>query len=188
MILKPEDYYTQRNNKYDPFNACMPTTRAMLYSALGYNKPETDLSFDDYIYHTLNTIEAMEFRDNKYPSLKGYPTHELHGMYGSYLDEKLFGKRLTDFRMDLTWDDFVSEIKRGRPVMTSGRFPGIDGHAFLICGYEAGELIIADPWGNYQVEYLGVRGTKGYGVRMNREDFEKIVKPGENKWGHICVM
>jgi hypothetical protein len=105
-----------------------------------------------------------------------------------WLDVMITTKRQTDFQTDLTWDDFVHQIKIGKPVMTSGKFPNLDGHAFLVCGYKNGDLQLADPWGDYRLNYKGSRGTKGYDVRMNREDFEKYVKPGDKKWGHICTQ
>lgn len=187
MILKPEDYYTQRNNKFAPFESCMNTSRVMFYKAAGIEyMTSSKYSDDDYFYRLLNSPDAKEFRDKKYPSLKEYPPNEIHGMM-SWLDEIVTGKRRTDFKTDLTWDDFVYELKHNRPVMTSGKFPNLNGHAFVFIGYDRGELIAADPWGNPHLNYQGARGTKGYGVRYDREYFEEHVKPGENKWGHVCI-
>ncbi len=186
MILKPEDYYTQRNNKFDPFNACMNTTRVMFYKAIGVEYMHSNqMVDDDYFYSLLNSPRAIDYRDKKYPNLKNYNPTEIHGMY-QWLDEQVIGHRIASFETGLTWEDFVHQMDIGKPVMTSGSFPEIAGHAFLVCGYKNGELQIADPWGDYRVNYAGSRGTKGYDVRMSREDFELHVKPGKNKWGH-CV-
>ncbi|MCP4325465.1 MAG: hypothetical protein GY787_27200, partial [Alteromonadales bacterium] len=168
ILLKPEDYYTQRNNKYKPYESCMNTSRVMFYIAAGikYNNP-TDLSDDDYFFTLLVSSDCKEFCLKKYPSLSDYSPQEIHGVYGSWLDEKVTGQRRTDFKTNLTWEDFVYELKNGRPVMTSGRFPGLNGHAFVFIGYDESteELIAADPWGNPHYNYKGSRGIKGYGVR-----------------------
>jgi len=190
MLLKPEDYYTQRNNKYAPFESCMNTSRVMFYKAAGieYKNP-TDLSDDDYFYLLLNSDECQDFAKKKYPNLCHLPNNEIHGLYGSWLDEKVTGKRRTDFYTDMTWNDFVTEIKRGRPVMTSGKFPGLNGHAFIFMGYDekTKELIAADPWGNPHLNYRGSKATKGYGIRYTEDYFMEHVKPGISKWGHILA-
>lgn len=187
MLLRPEDYYTQRNNRFEPYGACMNTSRVMFYIAAGieYNNP-SNLSDDDYFFSMLNTSDAKQFALKKYPNLSDYPPQEIHGMM-IYLDRIVTGKRRTDFKTNLTWWDFVQEIKNGRPVMTSGKFPSINGHAFVFVGYDedTDELIAVDPWGNPHLNYKGSKGQKGYGIRYNREYFNKHVKPGEYKWGHI---
>lgn len=190
LLLKPKDYYTQRNNKFKPSIACMNTSRVMFYIAAGIPySHDPKLSDDDYFFKILNSDKAKEFALKKYPNLSGYPVNEIHGMYGSYLDEKVTGKRRTDFKTDLSWNSIVSEILHGKPVMTSGKFPGLNGHAFVFIGYDedSSELIAADPWGNPHLKYKGIEGQKGYGIRYNREYFEKHVKPGIKKWGHVCL-
>ena len=185
ILLKPEDYYTQRNNKYIPGFACMYTSRVMFYKAakIPYvHKAGTP--DDDYFYELLDTDKAKDFARNKYPRLKDYPVWEIHGIYGTYLDSLVTGKRRTDFHTDLTFDDFVSQIALCKPVMTSGHFPGLIGHAFVFIGYDekTNELIAADPWGD---PHTGYKSVHGYGIRYNREYFNEHVKPGALKWGHI---
>ncbi len=189
-LLRPEDYYTQRNNRYSPFESCMNTSRVMFYKAAGieYHNP-TALADDDYFFSLLNTDEAITFCKEKYPNLYMYPPTQIHGMYGSWLDQKITGERRSNFKTNLTWEDFVNEVKNGRPVMTSGTFPGVDGHAFVFIGYDSlnEELIAADPWGNPHMGYKGSRGLRGYGVRYDKAYFNKHVKPGEYKWAHVLL-
>lgn len=187
MLLEPQDYYTQRNNQFDPYASCMPTSRVMFYKAAGisYGNP-SGFADDDYFYSMFDTAAAKAYRDAKYPNLKDLFPGEIHGMY-SWLDERLTGKRWTDFRLDLDFYDIVEEIQKGHPVMTSGSFPSIKGHAFVFVGYDQGELIAADPWGNPHIDYKGARGQKGYGIRYDKEYFDEHVKPGEKKWGHILI-
>ena len=187
ILLKPEDYYTQRNNRLNPTAACMNTSRVMFYKAAGITYiRDLDMSDDDYFYSLLDSDRAKVFRDSKYPNLLDYHPSEIHGIYGSWLDLQVVGRRITDFKTDLTWDDFVTQIACGNPVMTSGRFHGLSGHAFVFVGYDdkKNELIAADPWGDPHTAYKDVHG---YGIRYNREYFNEHVKPGALKWGHIRI-
>jgi len=193
LHLQPIDYYTQRNNPTKPWAACMPTSRVMFY--LGNNiifKNPSDLEDDEFFMKVLSSDDAEIMARSKYPSLalNGIPAYEIHGMYHSYLDSYVVGCRVSDFKTDLTFDDFIDRIKAGECIMTSGRFPeaGIDGHAFVVVGMleTAIEtcLILADPWGDYRTEY---KNHQGYGVTMSKADFSKHVKPGSQKWGHVLL-
>ena len=204
MLLKPENYYTQRNNPTVRDNdfelvgdvQCMPTSRVMFYIAAGikYTNP-SNLPDDAYFTSLLITDEAIEFARNKYPwAFKDgkcvIPPNEIHGMYGAYLDEKVTGKRRTNFKLDLIWKDFVYQLDvLKNPVMTSGIYPGINGHATVFVGYDpkTDELRNVDSWGNPHLGYKGEMGAKGYDIRYNREYFNEHIKNGGLKWGHICI-
>jgi hypothetical protein len=204
MLLDPKNYYTQRNNKtikghgftVESNAACMPTSRVMFYIAAGikYNNP-TDMLDDEYFTSLLLSPEAVEFAKKKYPwctnrvengkKLPDIPPNEIHGMY-SWLDEKVTGQRRTDFRTDLTFQDFVIQLTvRKKPVMTSGSYPGIPGHATVFVGYchRTKELRNVDPFGNPHLNYQGKNGAKGYDVRYNEVYFNQTIK----KWGHIVL-
>jgi len=188
--LSEDDYYSQRNNKIKPGVACMPTSRVMFY--LG-NKFEilndSEYAHDDYFMNLLNTTEAYQFCHKKYPWAKGkYPPNEVHGMYCSWLDEKVIGERMSNFVEDLTWRDYLTKIAMGQVIMTSGSFPeaGIDGHAFCIIGQEDdNKLMLADPYGKYP-DY---KSDNGYGTTMSKDDFIKYIFPcgSLKKWGHILL-
>jgi len=190
--LKPSDYYTQRNNTLYPNSACMPTARAMFYHGnnIAFNNP-SKLSDDDYFMSLLRSKEAYDFAKKKYPTLMdaGYQPNEIHGMYSSFLDLKVVGKRVSDFLTDLTYKDIINRMEKGEVIMTSGKFPeaGLIGHAFCIIGYINGAigpaLILADPWGDFRNNY---RSKKGYSVLMTEYEFKIHVKPlQELKWGHV---
>ena len=202
--LQPQNYYRQDNNKILPGTACMPTSRVMFYLGNGieYENP-SDLADDDYFMKLLRSDEAWKFAKKKYPSLisAGFAPNEIHGMYHSYLDYEVVGRRTSDFRDDLTFDDYLDRI-RGKVadhigsreiLMTSGYFPaaGFNGHAFCIIGAiipVSGDpsLILADPYGDYRNLYK--RGS-GYAVVMSKIDFLQHVKPAgsEKKWGHVII-
>jgi hypothetical protein len=205
MLLEPRNYYTQRNNplvqsgefKVYANAACMPTARVMFYIAAGikYSNP-TNMPDDAYFTSLLISPEAIKFARGKYPwctnrSINGnplpdIPPNEIHGMYGSWLDEKVTGKRRTNFIVDMTWEDFLIQISiRRKPVMTSGSYSGIPGHATVFVGYDEKkkELRNVDPFGNPHLNYQGKDGAKGYDIRYNRDYFDKHIK----KWGHIVI-
>lgn len=186
--LRAEDYYSQLNNVIEPGVACMPTARVMFYIANGVEfEAPRDRQPEDYFTELLDSDAAKAFRDEKYPSLRGFPPREIHGMYGSWLDEKVCGRRVSDFRTDLGWEDFLGAALRGESIMTSGTFGEIAGHAFVVVGAdeERGVLLIADPFGDY---HTGYESSDGYLVEMGLEDFTRIVKPSPDlKWGHVLL-
>lgn len=210
ILLKKEDYYTQRNNPtvygdnpdvegnrdyiLKASSQCMPTSYVMFLKAnkIPYQN-HSGLPDDAYFAQTLVTEKAWEFAKSKYPNLieAGIPPNEIHGMFGSYLSPIVCGRRVSDFSTDLNWDFFANQVRSGKAVMTSGKFPEahIDGHAFVFIGYDetTQELIVADPWGNPHLNYIGTEGAKGYGIRYNKKFFQDHVKPGLTKWAHILI-
>lgn len=202
MLMKPDQYYTQRNNDIHWLRACMWTSRSMWYigNRIGVNN-STNYPMDDFLGRELESKEAISFCHTKYPwstnrkdkngkPLPDIPPGEVHGMYGSWLDEKVTGKRRSDFRTDLTWRDYLQLITIDRVVvMTAGSFPTTTGHAVVFSGYDADSeaLIIEDPYGNYHTNYQDVHG---HGIRMLRDDFEDIIHTGDSSkvhshWGHV---
>jgi hypothetical protein len=191
--LDANDYYTQRNNQIKPSVACMPTARVMFYigNKIKYNNP-SKYQDDDFFMSLLLSDAAKEFAQKKYPNLvnAGYAPNEIHGMYNSWLDEIVTGKRVSDFKLDLTFDDYIDRIKTGQVIMTSGQFGNFSGHAVVIIGVvhptKTPLLVLADPYGDYRETYL--KGS-GYAVTMTKEDFIDHVKPvGKfSKWGHVII-
>lgn len=187
--LARADHYSQRNNRLDPGVACASTSHPMFLrgNKVPFVNPST-FQDDDFFRDLLSTESAQAVRDAKYPSLSSYHPGEIHGMYHTFLEPLVCGRRVSDFRTDLTWDDYVRIMLSGQVAWTSGAFPeaGIDGHAFAVIGYEAGALVLADPWGDYRTKY---RVHSGYGVAMSRADFVEHVHPaGESrKWGHVLI-
>ena len=186
--LESNDFYTQRNNLIKPSSACMPTSWVMFYLGNGYEiKNNSDYSNDDYFMTLLNTKQAKEFCYKKYPWAKGkYPPNQVHGMYNSYLDKLIIGKRISDFKTNLTFKDYQNIIADGQVLMTSGSFPGLDGHAFCIVGIDGDYLLLADPWGDFRNNY---KSKKGYLVKMKESQFNYHVKPAnkKKKWGHVIL-
>ena len=188
-------YYSQRNNQIRPQAACMPTARAMFYRGndIAYQSdPKKRYGDDDYFMALLNQSNAQKLAKKKYPwavrdGKLWLPPNEIHGMYHSFLDPLVCGRRFSDFRTDLTIEDYYDAMQRGEVIMTSGSFPGIPGHAFCVIGVDDSHLILADPWGDFRAGHR--KGRTGYGVRMNQRQFLEHVKPaGEaEKWGHVLL-
>ena len=180
MRLKPEDYYTQRNNITDPNGACMPTARAMFYIANNIEfKNDSKYPADEYFMRLLRTKDAYIFAQNKYPELAklGYPPNMIHGMYHSYLDHIVCGKQVSDFHMEYDFDTMVRAVET-QAVMTSVTFPqyGIKGHAIVFTDVIDGKLFASDPFGNPHFGYRGENGKKGYAVEWDREYYDKYCK------------
>lgn len=195
--LKPEDYYRQDNNKILPGEACMPTARAMFYlgNKIDFSNPSETLSDDDAFMELLRSPEAYKFAEKHFHNLisEGYAPNEIHDMYPLWLDSIVVGKQISDFRLKLSFDNYIDRIKDGQVIMTSGEFKaaGLNGHAFCIIGAiipESAEpsLILADPYGDYRENYK--TGT-GYAVVMSHADFIEHVKPAgeKRKWGHVKI-
>lgn len=194
--LKPDDYYSQRNNTIHPSRACMPTSYVMFLKAnkIPYTNPSS-YADDDYFMSLLNTSEAKEYAYKNYPWAyndifpeQSLPPNELHGCYSNYLAPIVCGKKVSSFKTNLTYEDYISRIKAGQAIMTSVYFPEmkIDGHAIVLMGILEDQFLIADPWGNYHTGYKSVRG---YNIEMDRDTFMKSVKPinSPTKWGHVIV-
>ncbi|MDH4127373.1 MAG: C39 family peptidase [Spirochaetota bacterium] len=186
--LDKNDYYTQRNNSLYPSAACMPTSYVMFLNGNGRNYfNDTNLSDDDYFMSLLRSDKAWEYAKKNYPDLisDGYTPNEIHGMYGNYLSPIVCGGKVSRFVTDLTFNSCVERVLSGQVIMTSGKFDKLEGHAFCIIGYDGTNLILADPWGNFN---SGYKDSKGYGVKMTYSDFEKHVKPTAlKKWGHVII-
>lgn len=185
--LSTEDYYTQRNNKIKPMAACMPTSYAMFLKGNNIHFGNSSgLQDDDYFMQLLNTENAKKYCLKKYPWSKGIPAEQVHGMYGSYLDFFICGKRVSDFNTHLRFDHYLELLEQGHVIMTSGSFPGLSGHAFCVIGIHGDNLVLADPWGDF---HSGYTDHAGYGIHMSHAEFLKHVKPvgSVKKWGHTVL-
>lgn len=197
LNLSSDWYFTQRNNHIRPAAACMPTARAMFYHGNGiayHSDPMKKLADDDYFMSLLNSQSAISMAKVKYPWAVGengmlsIPPNEIHGMYHSWLDHKVCGRRTSNFRTDLTVDDYIEAMERGEVIMTSGAFPEshLAGHAFCIIGFDGKNFRLADPWGDWTRRY---RIYGGYDIEMSKDEFIEHVKPvgSEKKWGHVII-
>lgn len=200
ILLRRSDRYSQRNNPYKPYAACMPTTFVMWCIASRIDiesKIPQGLAADDHCMRMLNTNEAMLFAQKKYPDLMraGYFPNEIHGMYHSYLEPLIFGKTLSDFiyadektESGLTFAEYKSIIELGHPIWTSGAYDGakgpIEGHANLFCGINGENLLNVDPYGNFHTNYTD---DSGYGIEYTEQEFNEHIKPlgSKRKNAHI---
>ena len=185
LNLQPEQHYNQRNNFFDPMHACMPTAYVCFLEGNGIKWNNfSHLCDDDFVMGLMRSLAAEEIRNHKYPSLRNYPPNEIHGLYHSYVEPLLFGKKISDFVTNLTWGSIHAKLEEGQVVFTSGSFPVLPGHAFNIIGYDGDYLILSDPYGDYRYRFN--HNKTGYGVKMNQDDFIKYVKNDpEFKWGHV---
>ena len=186
VLLKPSDYYSQRNNTVKPLAACMATARVMWLLANGITfRSPLGKQPEDYFMELLNSEEAIEFCRAKYPWSEGIPPNEVHGMYGSWLDERVTGKRRSNFLTNLSWDSYLCYLDNGHAIMTAGAFPTTDGHAVVAIGIREDRtaLRLADPHGDWRTDYTD---EHGYDVPLLRADFDRFISgDGSGKWGHV---
>jgi len=190
LLLKADDYYSQRNNLINPTASCMPTARVMWYIAndIGFESPQ-NMQPEDHFMELLNSPEAVAFCRQKYPWSDGIPPNEVHGMYGAWLDERVTGKRRSDFVTSLHWSDYYKYLDNGHAIMTAGAFPTTHGHAVVFIGFQPGADVdyIADPWGDFRLDYAD---RHGYAIPMTESEFDRIITqfPGTSgKCGHVPI-
>lgn len=190
MLLEPTDRYSQRNNTYKPFSACMPTSFVMWCIAENLDIEERlkeNAPVDNWCMVELNTDDAIAFAIMKYGDLikQKYSPNEIHGMYHSWIEPLIFGEIKSDFiyaaensDKGFTFDEYIDIIRSGHAIWTSGKYQGmhgpIEGHASLFAGEDNGQLRIVDPYGNFHFNF---RDDQGYDVRMNEQEFIDYIKP-----------
>jgi hypothetical protein len=204
-LSKPEDYYSQRNNRIRPHSACVPTSLIMKleYDKIPFprssNQPEDDLvHFIDtdprvrnfYANHAESWIRK-EFASKK-------PANEIHPVMAYGIS--LWCGTPIEFVWDMYLQDFVDGLDRGESFVISGDFPfersdGIEieiGHAVCLVGYQKAfgrinNFIIDDPYGNYHTKY---QSSKGDDILLPVADFNKLIKNRNkhHKWAYRRVL
>lgn len=170
--LSKTPYFSQRDNKYVPNGTCNVTSLAMVMACW---KPELMVDakqLEDRLFEQLQTTEAQEHFIKYYPwAIKqGYNPRNIHGML-QWLSAKNGFENLFS---DSTTMDEIEEwaVDVGGPLIISGKFTA-SGHIVVLCGQTAcGDLIINDPYGNWEHGYRNDHNGKE--VIYNLKDVESI--------------
>lgn len=169
-------YLSQRDNENVPGGTCNITSLAMVMSFHGFKakddpvdaKPE---QLEDELFLRLESPDGQtEFKKN-YPTLvkQGYHARNIHGMLGWLA--KQYG--LTwKYSEGTSWKDMADFGKLMGPMIISGAFTG-SGHIVCLTGMTInGDLIVHDPYGDWNQKYKVQDGS----FRVyNREDMEQIL-------------
>jgi hypothetical protein len=203
-ISRPEDYYSQRNNEIRGSSACNATSAAMFIETSGIKpfKP-ADMSLDDFIMATLLSKEGYEKMFAVAPGFYPvYPPNEVHACL-SWAINRICEKEVTKFIFDATMKQILFSVIKGKPVILSGRFSGLD-HIVLLVGFETSQedvkevaspediqfnrvtsFFIDDPWGDPNTNY---KSHSGDDIKMSAYNFMNSIKPiatPNAKWAHF---
>ncbi len=190
-------YYSQRNNKIDPSGACNVTAMVQALVTAGWPLPkgEHKQPEDNLILFIRNDKEIL--REWKKIDPKGkYPPNQWHallclGTNRWLIENGVIGKRLIEFKTDVSLADFKDVIFKGGAAVFSGRFKtptGTIGHIVAGVGVIASEdmtnIIIDDPWGDFHSLY---KLHDGNDVLMSEKEFLSLLRPlnEKKKMAHI---
>lgn len=209
-ISRPEDYYTQLNNKIVPHSSCNTTSmiEALVVADIPFAYPK-DMQPEDYLTQIMNSERVLRRYREKYPHLYelGYSPAEVHELLSWAVNNILVAADVTEFSAHTSIQQIVFDIAdRGRPVVVSTEMTR-SGHIVTVVGIVTSQkgiervrevervepemvtyFIIDDPYGNYYSDYKDQRGND---VRMPYPDFNELVKTvcdSENKWAHRIII
>jgi hypothetical protein len=169
-------YLSQRDNENVPGGTCNVTSLAMVMSFWGI-KAKDDPSdaapeqLEDELFLRLEEPDAQAFFKKNFPTLvnQGYHARNIHGML-IWL-AKQYG--LVDkYSEGTSWKDMADFGRSFGPMIIAGAFTG-SGHITCLTGMTvSGDMIVHDPYGDWNTQYKNRDGT----FRIyNREDMEQIL-------------
>lgn len=197
-------YYTQRNNKFYPNGTCNTTAmiQALDASGISYNYPK-DMQPEDYLTQLLDSKDAWNRMRKLYPwaIAQGYSPRHVHEMLAWAVNDLLVGKKVVEFRQNISIRKICLSLLRGSAVVVAGRFTKF-GHIVCVVGLSyTGEIasqneenikyeninymIVDDPYGNWHTGYTDVRGND---ITFSFNLFNSLTKNyynPENKLAHI---
>lgn len=177
-------YFSQRDNNYEPNGTCNVTSLAMTLAHHGVRPKDPANQLEDELFHRLQQPDARAYFEKNYSWAKdqGFNPRNVHGML-------LWLAREYGFKAAFTWNATLKELddhlNNHGPVILSGKFTG-SGHIVTLVGFtHTWDLIINDPWGNWQRGYR--REHDGNRVIYSLEDMASILR-GKNINGKKAFM
>ena len=176
-ISKEKDYYTQRNNRIDPLNACSVTSMVMALSYIGVDftefekrgiQPEDDLlqflrtNPEVYnFYELIDPYRAREWKNNPSNPL-AIPPNEYHSVLAYGTNLWLGKKDVVTFHTNFTIFSIVQEL-----------------------AYKKSPLVQSAKWGNLNHIFC----TVGFISTMNLENYDNIssIFPLVNSVTHFII-
>jgi uncharacterized protein YvpB len=127
-------YFSQLDNKYNPYGSCNVTSLAMCLYFLGIRGDGSQKQLEDEIY--LKLLDQGLNRQDPY---------DLQLIANSY-------QGITDnFTATGSIDDIKESIIRNQPCIIHGYFTR-SGHIITVIGFNEKGLIVNDPYGEYYVD------------------------------------
>ena len=169
--VKMTPYHPQRDNVYHPGGTCNVTSLAMVLAYHGVAPANPRNQLEDELFLRLQEPDAIAEFNRSYPSLKkmGYKPRHIHGMLGWLARQYGFN---WSFSEQTSRKELASFGKSVGPMIISGAFTR-SGHIITLVGQtHFDDLVVHDPWGNWNTGY---RNRDGRYKIYNREDMEKIL-------------
>jgi hypothetical protein len=165
-------YFSQRDNEHVPNGTCNVTSLAMVMAALDPSLAVGEVQLEDRLFQQLQTEEASIYFEKhyKWAIKQGFNPRNIHGMLKWLCNKNNFA----DLFSDSTTLDQIEEwaVEVGGPIIISGKFTA-GGHIVVLCGQTYfGDLIINDPYGNWEHGYHNVQYGKE--VIYNLEDVKDV--------------
>lgn len=195
-------YYSQRNNRFYPHGTCNTTAmiQALDASGIEYQYPK-DMQPEDYLTQLLDSPDAWNRMRKLYPDAirQGYSPRHVHEMLAWAVNELLVGRRVVEFKTNVSIKQILISILKGYAVVVAGRFTKF-GHIITVVGFSYKEdidlntpidyhkidyIICDDPYGDWHSGYSNVNGND---THFTFDDFNSLVKNynnSESKMAHI---
>jgi len=199
-------YHSQVNNKLFPLSACNTTSAIMwmLDCHVPFEFP-ANMQPEDYLTQITETPEAYDYMKQVAPwawdrDRPKVPPRQVHACL-AWAINKLAGKTVVKFRVDVQLQELVAELARGNAAILSTVLTR-SGHVVTLVGVTSKQELrdlkdprsvkldsimswtIDDPYGNYHTGYQDRRGND---VRFLPEMFDRLTKDvcSNAKWAHL---
>ncbi len=169
-------YLSQRDNENVPGGTCNVTSLAMVLSFWGIKAKDdpTDAAIEqleDELFLRLEKEDAQAYFKKNFPTLvnQGFHARNIHGMLIWLAKQYGFTDKYSE---GTSWKDMADFGRAFGPMIISGAFTG-SGHITCLTGMTiGGDLIVHDPYGDWNTKYKSKEGA----FRIyNREDMEQIL-------------
>jgi hypothetical protein len=159
-----DKYYSQLNNKLDPYISCQVTSMVMGLDIAGYNLDpinklpcSKDYQPEDKLrWFMLNDPVVQDYWrknfNNNIPAPEWAPCMV-------FAVNRLYNERIVYFDDVLTQEEIIEDLEKGLPIYISMKFPDnknfsgkpspVDGHIVLIVGIQEDSILINDPYKNH---------------------------------------
>ena len=170
-------YLTQRDNLNDPGSTCNVTCIAMCLQYLGMESPEGE-QLEDQLSKVLEANDAVFAR--RFPVMfeKGYSAYNVHGMLKWLVNKKGFQDL---YKLNSSLAEIRDLGLHKGPTIVSGKFTSA-GHLLVVTGETClGDLIVNDPWGNWESGYKDHNGEQRI---YSRNKFALAAQRSAGIWIH----
>lgn len=161
-LSRHDQWYTQRNNRIYPLEACTPTSVVMALDIEGLDFPwcPTGVQPEDHLMDVLRGPIGRELQKKLTPWwVDRVPPNQVH-LVVAHVVNRLYGRRVARWVPEGPLKRVAEEISSGHPVVIGGSFAGLS-HTVCVAGYdvETDELMLMDPFGDPRTEYRNQRGN-----------------------------